>query len=131
MYNYIYITIGVRPRGIKLWVNFFFYRVETYFNIFKLQRSVVTCIKLRSGIHTSMKYKWYLSTHLLATLVTPVGTPSSSSISNNTCIHINLDLLKPSIDKLIDFLTAIVPPRKTLKNILSSTYKCRMDKGMV
>jgi hypothetical protein len=38
---------------------------------------------------------------LLATLVTPVGTPSSGSASDNTCIQINLDILKPSIDKPI------------------------------
>jgi hypothetical protein len=56
-----------------------------------------------------------LKTHMLATLVTLVGTPSSGSASDNTCIQINLDLLKPSIDKLIDRLTSIVPPRTTLE----------------
>jgi hypothetical protein len=100
----------------------FFFRVETYSDILKLQRSVVTCINPWSGIHTHRKYKWYLSAHLLATLVTPVGTPSSGSASDNTCIRIDLDLLKPSIDKLIGRLTAIVPPRTTLGKILSSTW---------
>jgi hypothetical protein len=38
---------------------------------------------------------------LLATLVTPVGTPSSGSASDNTCIQIDLDILKPSVDKPI------------------------------
>jgi hypothetical protein len=105
----------------KLWVNFFS-RVETYSNVLKLQRSVITCINPRSGIHTHMKYKWYLSAHLLATLVTHVSTLLSGSASENTCIHIDLDLLKPSIDKPIGRLTAIVPPRTTLRNILSSTF---------
>jgi hypothetical protein len=73
-------------------------------------------------IHTCRKYKWYLSAHMLATLVTPIDTPSSGSTSDNTCIQINLDLLKPSIDKPIGCLTAIVPPRKTLRKILSSTW---------
>jgi hypothetical protein len=104
----------------NLWVNFF--RVETYSCVLKLQRSVVTCINPRSGSNTCKKYKWYLSAHMLATLVTPVGTPSSGSASDNTCIWINLDLLKPSIDKLIGRLTAIVSPRTSLGKILSSTW---------
>jgi hypothetical protein len=79
-------------------------------------------IKSWSGIHTCKKYKWYLSALMLATLVTPVGTPSSGSTSNNTCIQINLYLLKPSIDKLIDHLNSKVSPRKTLGKILSSTW---------
>ena len=66
----------------KLWV--FFFRVETYSDIFKLQRYVVMRINSWSGIHTCKKYKWYLSTHLLATLVTPVGTPSSGSALDST-----------------------------------------------
>jgi hypothetical protein len=49
---------------------------------------------------------------LLATLVTPVGTPSSGSASDNTCIQIDLDILKPSIDKPIGRLTAIVCHRE-------------------
>jgi hypothetical protein len=39
---------------------------------------------------------------LLDTLVTPVGTPSSGSASNNTCIQTGLGILKPSIDQPID-----------------------------
>jgi hypothetical protein len=62
---------------------------------------------------------------LLATLVTPVGTPSSGSASDNTCIQIGLDILNPSIDKSIGHLTAIVPPRTTLGKILSSTWVIR------
>jgi hypothetical protein len=42
---------------------------------------------------------------LLATLVTPAGTPSSGSKSNNTCIWIGLDILKLFIDKPIGRLT--------------------------
>jgi hypothetical protein len=63
----------------------------------------------------------YLREHLLATLVTSVGTSLSGSASNNTCIHIDLDLMNPSIDKSINRLTVIVPSRKTLVKILSST----------
>jgi hypothetical protein len=36
---------------------------------------------------------------LLATLVTLVGTPSSGSTSDNTCIRIGLDILEPFVDK--------------------------------
>ena len=68
-----------------------------------------------------MTYRWYLSAHLLATLVTPVGTPSSGSTSDNTYVQIGLDYLKPSLDKPIDRLTAIMSPRTTLGKILSST----------
>jgi hypothetical protein len=96
-----------------------------YYDVLKLQRYVVTHINPWSWIHTHRKYKWYLSAHLLATLVTPVGTPSSGSALDNTCIQIVLDLLNPSIDKLIDHLTAIVPPRTTLGKILSSTWVVR------
>jgi hypothetical protein len=63
-----------------------FFRVETYSGVLKLQIFVVTCIKSRLGSHTRMKYKWYLSAHLLSTLVTPIGTPLSGSASENTCI---------------------------------------------
>jgi hypothetical protein len=107
----------------KMWVNFF--TVDTYSGVFKLQRYVVTRINPWSGIHTRNKYKWYLSEHLLATLITLVGTPSSGSASENTCIWINLDLLKPSIDKLIGHLTSILPPRTTLRKIVSSTWAIR------
>jgi hypothetical protein len=99
--------------------------VETYFDVLKLQRSIVQRINLWSGKHTHMNYKCFLSAHLLATLVTPVGTPSSGSASDNTCIRIDLDILKPSIDKLIDHLTIIVSLRTTLGNILSSTWVVR------
>jgi hypothetical protein len=58
---------------------------------------------------------------LLDTLVTPVGTPSSGSASDNTYILISLDIMNPSIDKTINSLTTIVPPRTTLEKILSST----------
>jgi hypothetical protein len=93
-----------------------------YSDVLKLQISVVTRINPRSGIHTRRKYKWYLSAHLLATLITLIGTPSSGSASDNTCIRIGLDLLKPSIDKSIDHLIVIVSPRTTLGKILSSTW---------
>jgi hypothetical protein len=46
-----------------------------YSMIFKLQRSVITCINPQLGIHTRSKYKWFLSAHMLATVVTPIGTP--------------------------------------------------------
>ena len=59
---------------------------------------------------------------LLATLVTRVGTPSSGSASDNTCVWIDLDFLKPSLDKPIGRRTAIVSPRTTLGKILSSTW---------
>jgi hypothetical protein len=59
---------------------------------------------------------------MLATLVTPVVTPSSGSASDSTCVRISLDFLKPSLDKLIDRLTTIVPPRTALGKILSSTW---------
>jgi hypothetical protein len=59
---------------------------------------------------------------MLATLVTPIGTPLSGSTSDNTYVRINLDYLEPSLDKIIGRLTAIVPPRTTLGKILSSTW---------
>jgi hypothetical protein len=95
-----------------------FFRVEMYSDIFKPQRSVVTRINPR----LMDSYKWFLSAHLLATLVTPVGTPSSGSASDNTYVRIGLDFLKPSLDKPIGRLTAIVPLRTTLGKILSSTW---------
>jgi hypothetical protein len=55
----------------------------------------------------------------------PVSTPSSGSASENTCTWIDLDLLKPSIDKPISQMTTIVSPRKTLKKILSSIWVVR------
>jgi hypothetical protein len=58
---------------------------------------------------------------LLATLVTLVDTPSSGSALENRCIWIHLDILNPSVDKPINHLNSIVPPRTKLWNILSST----------
>jgi len=58
---------------------------------------------------------------MLHTLVTLVGTPLSGSASHKTCIQIGMGILKPSIDQLIGRLTAIVPLRKALERILSST----------
>jgi hypothetical protein len=78
-----------------------------------------------SWIHTRRKYKWYLSAHLLATLVTLVGTPSSGSASNNTYIRIGLDLINPFIDKPINLINSIVPLITTLRKILSSTRVVR------
>jgi hypothetical protein len=59
---------------------------------------------------------------MLDTLVTHVGTPSSVSASENTCVWISLDFLNPSLDKSIGLLIAIVPQRTTLGKILSSTW---------
>jgi hypothetical protein len=106
--------------GRKLWVKFFF-RVETHFDVLNLQGYVFTCIYPWSRSHTRRKYKWYLSTHLLATLINHIVTPSSGSTLDITCIQIVLYLLNPSIDKPIDYLIYIVPLRKALKNIISST----------
>jgi hypothetical protein len=97
----------------KLWV--FFFRVDTYSSVFKPQRSLITRMR------ETKKCKW-LSAHLLATLVTPVGTPSSGSTSGSTCVWIGLDFLKPSLDKPIDRQTVIVSPRTALRKILSSTW---------
>jgi uncharacterized membrane protein len=99
-----------------------FFKVETYSGVLNLHIFVVTCINLWSESHTHMKYKWYLRAHLLATLATPVGTPSSGSALDNTYISIDLDLLNPSIDKSINRLNTIVPSRTTLGKILSSTW---------
>jgi hypothetical protein len=73
---------------------------------------------------------------LLDTLVTPVGTPSSGSASDNTVYGLALPstsgisgaplgILKPAIDQLIGCLTVIVPLRTTLEKILSSTWVIR------
>jgi hypothetical protein len=93
-----------------------------YSDVFKLHRSIVTRINPVSGINTCRKYKWFLRAHLLATLLTPVGTPSSGRASENTYIRIDLGILNPSIDKPIGHLTVIVSPRTTLENRLSSTW---------
>ena len=119
------ITSGIKAPSSVEKSGLIFIRVETYSNIFKLQRYFVTRINLSLGIHTHRKYKCYLGTHLLATLVTPVGTPSSGSASENTFVRINLDFLKPSVDKPIGHLTVIVPPRTKLRKILSSTWVVR------
>jgi hypothetical protein len=119
------ITSGIRAPSSVENCALIFFTVETYSSVFKLQRSVITHIKSWSWIHTCRKYKWYLSTHLLSALVTLVGTTSSGSTSDNTYIQIDLDLLKPSIDKPISHLTAIVPSRTTLGKILSSTWVVR------
>jgi hypothetical protein len=51
----------------------------------------------------------------------PVGTPSSGSASDNTCVWIGLHFQKPSLDKPIGRWFAIVSPRTALRKILSST----------
>jgi hypothetical protein len=75
--------------------------------------------------HTRRNYKLFLSAHMLATLVTPFGIPTSGSASDSTYIWIGLDILKPYIDKMIGHLTAIVPPRIALRKILSSSWVVR------
>jgi hypothetical protein len=96
-----------------------------YSNVLNLQRYVVTHINPWSRSHTRRKYKWYSSAHFFPTLVTPIGTPSSDSVFDNTYIQIDLDILNPSIDKSIGRLTTIVPPRTTLGKILYSTWVVR------
>jgi hypothetical protein len=85
--------------------------------------------KICHSVHKSVFREAYtkeiqvvLKITLLATLVTPVGTPSSGSASNITCIWIGLDTLKPSIDKSISRLTSTVPPITTLGKIIYSTW---------
>jgi hypothetical protein len=89
------ITSGIRAPSSTENCGLIFFRVERYSDVFNLQRSIVKHINPWLGIHTHKKYKWYLSAHLLATLVTPVGTPSSGSTSESTYICIVLDLLNP------------------------------------
>jgi hypothetical protein len=105
----------------KVWVNFFS-RVETYSNVFKPQRFVVTCINPRLRDSYTQEIQVVLKRTSVGPLVTPVGTPSSGSASDNTHVWIGLDYLKPSLDKPIGRLTAIVSPRTTLGKILSSTW---------
>ena len=62
---------------------------------------------------------------MLDTLVTPVGTLSSGSASDITYVRIDLDFLKPSLDKPIGHQTAIVSSRTTLGKILSSIWVVR------
>jgi hypothetical protein len=63
-----------------------------------------------------------LSAHLLATLVTHVGTPSSGSASDNTYAWTFPRHPGTHLAQSIDHLTAIVSPRTTLGKILSSTW---------
>ena len=119
------ITSGIRAPFSANNCGLNFIRVEMYFNILNLHRSIIMHINPWSGSHTHRKYKRYLSAHLLATLVTPVGTPSSRSASDSTCVRISLDFLKPSLDKPIGRQIVIVSPRKTLGKILSSTWVVR------
>jgi hypothetical protein len=71
------ITSGIRALSSTENCRLIFFRIETYSDVFKLHRSIVMCINPQLGIHTRRKFKWYLSAHLLDTLVTHVGTPSS------------------------------------------------------
>ena len=99
---YIWTTTGgIKELSSEKNYGLIFFRVETYSNVLKLHRSVIMRINSWSDSNTHRKYKWYLRTHMLATLVTHVGTPSSGSASENTYIWIGLDLVKPSIDKPI------------------------------
>jgi hypothetical protein len=77
---------------------------------FEPQRSFFTCIN-----------PWLRDSYMEEIQVVLKGTPSSGSASENTCVQIDLDYLKPSLDKSIRLLTSIVPSRTTLWNILSST----------
>ena len=93
------------------------------------------CLKTTVICHSMHKYaireaytqeiQEVLKLTLLDTLVTHVGTPSSGSASENTCVRIILDFLKLSLDKPIDHRTDIVSPRTTLRKILSSTWVVR------
>jgi hypothetical protein len=104
----------------KLWE--LFSRVEPYSSIFKPQISVVTHINPRLRDSYTQEIQVVLKHTSVATLVTIVGTPSSGSTSDNTCVRIDLYFLKPSLDKSIGRLTVIVPPRTALGKILSSTW---------
>jgi hypothetical protein len=106
--------------GRKLWVIFLKGRdILWHLKATKICRSTH---KFVVGEAYTQELQVVLKHTLLATLVTHVGTPSSRSASDNTCIQINLDSLKPSIDKSINHLTVIVPPRTTIGKILSSTW---------
>jgi hypothetical protein len=78
-------TSGIRELSLENNCGLIFFRVDTYSNVLKPHIFVVTHINPRSGCYTCRKYKWFFNTHLLATLVTPVGTRSSGSASKNTC----------------------------------------------
>jgi hypothetical protein len=105
----------------KVWVKFFF-RVETYSGVFKPQRSVVTHINPWLRDSYTQEIQVVLKRTSVGHPCNPVGTPSSGSASDNTCVRIDLDYLKPSLDKPISLLTTIVSPRTTLGKILSSTW---------
>jgi hypothetical protein len=55
------------------------------------------------------------------THVTPVGTPSCNTTSDNARIWTELGILQPSIDQLSGRLKFIVQPRNTHGKILSMT----------
>ena len=115
-------TSGIRaPSSVENCGLIFFSRVETYSGILKLQRFVITCINPWSRIHTCRKYKWFLSAHLLDTLVTHVGVHFSGSTSDNTCAHTFPRHLGTHLAQPIGLLTTIVSLRTTLEKILSST----------
>ena len=104
----------------------YFFRVETYSDVFKPQRSVITCINPRLRDSYMQEIQVVLKHTSVGHPCNPVGTPSSGSASEKTCVQIDLDFLKPSLDKPIGRLTAIVPPRTTLGKILSSTWVVRL-----
>jgi hypothetical protein len=96
-------------------VGYFFFQGR---DVFQHLKATEIC----NYVHKSMDEEAYiqelqvvLKRTLLATLVTPVGTPLSGSTSDNTGIRIDLDILKPSIDKPIGLLTLIVPLRTIVR----------------
>jgi hypothetical protein len=106
---------------------FFFFFFEGRDVFWHLKTIEICCLTHKSMLGEAYMHELQvvLKHTLLATFVTLVGTPSSHSTSYHTCIRIDLDLLKPSIDKPINHLTTIVPLRTTLENILSSTWVIR------
>jgi hypothetical protein len=104
----------------KLWEILF--RVETYSDIFNPQRFVVTCINSQLRDSYTQEIQVVLKRTSIGHPCNPVDTPSSGSASDNTYVWIDLDFLNPSLDKPIGCLTTIVPSRKALENILSSTW---------
>jgi hypothetical protein len=59
---------------------------------------------------------------LLDTFIIYFGTPLSGSTLDCTCIQTDLCILKPTMYQSTIFLTAIVPLRTILENILFSTW---------
>jgi hypothetical protein len=109
--------------------NFPWQKIMGYFfqgrDIFRCLKAIEVCCSTNKSMAVeayTQELQVVLRCTLLATLVTPVGTPSSGSASGNTCIQIDLYILKLSKDKPINLLTIIVPLRKTLGKILSSTW---------